>query len=203
MGNKSRFEFTGGNLSLDFTNTVDDRGTGQPKDLLSNYADLIRWSEEAGVLTAREADRLRRRAAESPGHAKTALRSAQQLREAIYAVFSAIAERRAVPGTALAVLNSAVQSAAPHARLTHANRNFAWEWIEPEEYLESVLWVVSRGAADLLTSPELARVHTCASETCAWLFLDTTKNQRRRWCEMRTCGNRDKARRYYERKKAS
>jgi predicted RNA-binding Zn ribbon-like protein len=42
----------------------------------------------------------------------------------------------------------------------------------------------------------------CASEDCAWLFLDKTKNKRRRWCDMKICGNRVKARRHYERVKA-
>jgi predicted RNA-binding Zn ribbon-like protein len=51
----------------------------------------------------------------------------------------------------------------------------------------------------LLTSEELVLVRECAAEDCGWLFLDKTKNHRRRWCDMKTCGNRDKARRYYER----
>ena len=41
----------------------------------------------------------------------------------------------------------------------------------------------------------------CASEDCAWLFLDTSKNHTRRWCDMKTCGNRVKVSRHYERKK--
>jgi predicted RNA-binding Zn ribbon-like protein len=59
-----------------------------------------------------------------------------------------------------------------------------------------------RAAVELLTSEDIMRVRTCADETCAWLFLDRTKNQRRRWCDMKTCGNRVKARRHYERLKA-
>jgi predicted RNA-binding Zn ribbon-like protein len=201
MTHKPRFEFTGGNLCLDFTNTVDSRPTDCRKELLTSYADLVRWGEEASVLSQKEADRLCRQANEAPGPAKTALRHALQLREAIYAIFSAGAERRAAPGTSLAVLNIAVQEAAAHMRLTRANRNFTWEWIMPDNRLDSILWPVARSAAELLTSHELEHVRRCASETCAWLFLDKTRNHRRRWCEMRTCGNRDKARRYYQRKK--
>jgi predicted RNA-binding Zn ribbon-like protein len=96
-----------------------------------------------------------------------------------------------------------VQEAATHSRLVHANRSFSWEWIVPDNHLDSVLWAVARSAAELLTSDDLGRVRVCASETCAWLFLDKTKNHRRRWCDMRTCGNRDKARRYYARQKIS
>ena len=49
---------------------------------------------------------------------------------------------------------------------------------------------------------DIANVRQCASETCSWLFLDKTKNHRRRWCDMKSCGNRAKARRYYQRQKA-
>ena len=52
-----------------------------------------------------------------------------------------------------------------------------------------------------LVSDELALVRICGSEECDWLFLDKTKNHRRRWCDMKTCGNRVKARRHYERVK--
>lgn len=192
----------GGNLSLDFADTVDDRGSVQPAELLNNYSDLLRWGAEAGVLSKREADSLGRLAANAPGHAQSALVRAQHLREAVYSIFSAVAQRRAVPGNALTLLNLAVQEAAAHARLAHGQRRFSWEWVTPEEHLDSVLWPVARSAADLLISPELSLVRLCASPTCGWLFLDQTKNHRRRWCEMRTCGNRDKARRYYERKRA-
>ena len=51
-------------------------------------------------------------------------------------------------------------------------------------------------AVDLLTSPDVERVRTCAAAACAWLFLDTTKNRARCWCDMKTCGNREKVRRF-------
>jgi len=199
---KSPFEFTGGNLCLDFANTVDNRASERRKELLTDYGRFLQWGEEAGVTTKKTAERLGRLAAEAPGNAQSVLRSAIQLRETIYAIFSAIAERRGIPSTTLAILNKAVQQASQHAQIAHTNRHFDWEWILPDSHLDSMLWPVARAAADLLTSEDLAYVRLCASETCAWLFLDKTKNHRRRWCEMRTCGNRDKARRYYQRQKA-
>lgn len=203
MKPKSPFEFTAGNLCLNFANTIDNRGSDHPKELLNGYSDLLRWSEEAGTIKSRVAEPLSRLAAEIPGHAKSTLRQAVQLRDAIYAVFSAVAQRHGVPSSSVAVLNQAVQQASTHTRLVHANRHFAWEWIMREENLDSVLWPVARAAAELLTSEDLAKVRLCASTDCSWLFLDKTKNHRRRWCEMKTCGNRDKARRYYQRQKSA
>lgn len=199
---KSRFEFTGGNLCLNFTNTVDNRRSDHPKNLLNTYSDLLSWGREGGVLTPRSTDRLSRLAEEAPGNAKSALNRATHLREAIYTIFCAVAERRGISGAALQTLNSAVQQAAEHARIMHTSRQFVWEWVSPEDNLDSILWPVARAAADLLTSADLGYIRQCAAWDCAWLFVDKTKNHRRRWCEMKTCGNRDKARRYYERKRA-
>ena len=199
---KSRFEFTGGNLCLDFTNTVSNRRSDHPEDLLGDYADLLAWGFEAGAISAKTMERLHARAADIPGHAQTALHSAIQVRDALYTIFTAATERRQISGASLAALNLALQEASEHARLMYTGRRFKWEWVLPEEHLNSVLWPVARAAADLLTSDDLALVRQCASSDCTWLFLDKTKNHRRRWCEMRTCGNRDKARRYYARKKA-
>jgi predicted RNA-binding Zn ribbon-like protein len=65
--------------------------------------------------------------------------------------------------------------------------------------MDQMLWPVARSAAELLTSERAGRVRECASETCSWLFLDGSRNGRRKWCDMASCGNRAKARRYYAR----
>ena len=68
-----------------------------------------------------------------------------------------------------------------------------------DTYLSAPLWPVAHAAANLLVSDQVSRVRMCASDSCDWLFLDLSRNQMRRWCDMKTCGNRVKARRYYER----
>jgi predicted RNA-binding Zn ribbon-like protein len=78
---------------------------------------------------------------------------------------------------------------------------FEWEWPGVALDLDRVTWWVARSAAELLTSKNLTFVRECASYDCGWLFLDTTKNRSRRWCDMRTCGNRAKSRRHYERRR--
>ena len=180
---------------------MDNRTTGHPRELLTDYGRLLQWGEAAGVITAKTAERLRHLASREPGRAATTLRTSIQLRDAIYLIFSAVAQRRAISSAALASLNKAVGQTAQHAQLVYANRRFTWEWIDPGSNLDSILWPVSRAAADLLSGEDIDYVRQCASEDCSWLFLDKTKNHRRRWCDMKSCGNRDKARRYYRRQK--
>jgi predicted RNA-binding Zn ribbon-like protein len=198
-GTKAHFELSGGNLALDFANTVSKRPT-EGIERLTDYHRLVFFGMESGVLT--RTDRLFMTAGRAPGQAQNVLQKAIQFREALFAIFSAIVERRAIPDNALTRLNLMLQEASQHGRIVYRDRRFVWEWVDMQHHLDSVLWPVARSAADLLLSDELPHLRMCAADDCAWLFLDRTKNQRRRWCDMKVCGNRVKARRHYERMKA-
>lgn len=60
--------------------------------------------------------------------------------------------------------------------------------------------LVAASALSILADPrELERVKLCPGHDCGWLFLDETKNARRKWCLMEVCGNRAKSSRHYAR----
>ncbi len=197
--NKFHFDLSGGNLALDFANTVSFRLTDATERLV-DYNHLVFFGMQSGVYSFPE--RLFTLAGRSPGLGKSALQKAIQFREHLYAIFTAVVEHRAVPGNALAWLNSMLQEAADHERMVYRDRRFVKEWVFMDSYLDSVLWPIARAAADLLTSDEIQNVRICAAADCGWLFVDRTKNRRRRWCDMKVCGNRVKARRHYQRVKA-
>lgn len=192
------FDISGGELCLDFVNTVDKRSTDQPVDHLKGYGDMLSWGRQTGQLDAALARRLERAARQSPGIAMQVLRRAVILREALYRVFHAVTCGDGVAASDLAIVNAEAAHAAARLRLTPRGKEFAWTWPE-EPHLERVLWPVARSAADLLASERLASVRLCAADDCEWLFLDLSKNRTRRWCNMRVCGNRAKARRHYQR----
>jgi len=196
---KFQFDLSGGNLALDFVNTVSFRLTDATERLV-DYNHLVFFGMQSGVYSFPE--RLFTIAGQSPGRGTNALQKAIQFREQLYAIFSAVVEHRAIPGNALAYLNFMLQEAAQHGRVVQRNRRFVWEWTHLDSDLESVLWPIARAAADLLMSDEIDKVRICAAETCGWLFVDRTKNHRRRWCDMKVCGNRVKARRHYQRVQA-
>jgi predicted RNA-binding Zn ribbon-like protein len=196
-----RFELTGGALCLDFVNTLDDRFSAEPKELLQHYVDLARFAEDTGILTDLQVDRLMTRSMQQPDTAKRALASAIQLREAISEIFYALVGKKAVPAAAVVILNQHVQEAAQHLALVAGRRYFEWKFESDSYDLFAPLWPIARDAAELLASERVEYVRACASKTCEWLFLDESKNHRRRWCDMTKCGNRAKVRRFYTRKK--
>jgi predicted RNA-binding Zn ribbon-like protein len=190
--------FIGGVTCLDFVNTVDPRHDELRDDCLRDYAQLLRWAVEARVLTADEHSRLAARSQEEPGLAGGVHSRALELREALYRLFTTERPARAD----LDRLTDETHRAWARAELAWTSGGWAWRWDSPTE-LDRVLWPIARSAAELLTSDQLDRVRECEGLSgCGWLFLDTSKNGRRRWCDMRVCGNRAKARRHRQRELA-
>jgi predicted RNA-binding Zn ribbon-like protein len=195
------FRLIGGHLCLDFVNTMHNYGGNPPRDELASYAVLVAWSQQVGIVRDSQAQHLLREAARRAMEADNTLNRAKGLRDALYSVFSAIAADRAVQSSDLSVLKEALSGALKHLQIMSTPQGFAWDWIGTEGTLEWVLWPLAQSAVELLTSVDLKLVRECAGDDCSWLFLDTSRNHRRRWCDMKDCGNRAKARRHYERVK--
>jgi predicted RNA-binding Zn ribbon-like protein len=166
-------EFWGGDLALDFANTVE--GDPPEKDHLRSYADLVTWARRAGVLPA---------TVRPDGD----LERARELRAALYAVFGAMAAGRRPPRRALAALLRIHADAVREG--TIEDGDWAWSGRHPDR----PLWPIAVAAVDLLRSERIGRLKRCAN--CNWLFLDRSRNGSRRWCSMDECGVHTKMRRY-------
>ena len=208
---RERFEFIGGHLALDFANTLGGRRGGSTQELVATYADLVTWGLQAGILVPDEAQRLLHAALLDPADAVMVLERAHRLREAIYALVVARMHADATHSADLALLNSELARALAHRRVMTGATGIVWTWDWREEHLgegsdthtnlvlDAILWPVAVAAADLLTMRDYPPVRQCASDECSWLYLDTTRNHSRRWCDMKGCGNKAKVRRYRQR----
>jgi predicted RNA-binding Zn ribbon-like protein len=196
------FELNSGRLCLDFANTVRARPLSLKIEYIKTYRDLLTWGRQATILTPGEAATVEEEARRHPRRAADSLTRSLAVREAIYAIFSARAAGLRAPAGDLRTLNQAIGRTMTHAGLSSVAGHFEWSWPEAPLDLDRVAWWVTRSAAELLTSPSLTFVRECAGYDCGWLFMDTTKNRSRRWCDMSTCGNRAKGRRHYERRRA-
>ena len=193
------FEITGGHLALDFANTVTERKTEDPEELLPEYEDLLSWARQVELVTKADEQRLRREATRTPASARRVHRQALELREVIFNLFRAVAEGRRPGDGDLERLQTFVGRALKRRRLVRHGHGVRWEWISERDDLDTILWPIALGASELLTSEEMARVRVCDGDSCAWLFMDRSRKGNRRWCDMTVCGNREKARRHYER----
>jgi len=199
----------GGRLCLDFVNTVGgwqpapaDKKKDAPTpraDKLVDYADLLAWSLHVHLLTAAEAQALERAAKVSGNEAAAVLHRALALRAAIHRLCRAVIHGQTAPESELVCLNHELGIAHGRVRLAAGKANFVWEWTDTRHALDQMLWRIADSAAELLTTGDLSRLRECGGEDCGWLFEDTSKNGRRQWCDMQTCGNLAKVRRFRER----
>jgi predicted RNA-binding Zn ribbon-like protein len=184
------FELIAGHPALDLVNTLDWRFGGRgPQDLLASYDDLLRFTRESKVLD------LRPRAGK--GACARALRRAIELREALAEVFYARLDRRPAPVGAHATLERYFQAARRAQGIDWSDSpRLQWKWRGASQSAELPVWALALSASELMTSDAVDRVLACVNPECRWLFLDTSKNHSRRWCDMKICGNRMKARRF-------
>jgi predicted RNA-binding Zn ribbon-like protein len=164
---------------------------------------MVAWSRHVGTITDDEAKTLYRGAAGNPGEAESAYKCGIKLREVIYRIFTIGIEGQFPAREDLAVFNDYLAKAMVQSRIVKAQDGFLWEMTGNKAKLDWILSPVIRSAADLLVSEDLGRVKKCADPVCGWLFLDISRNRSRRWCDMRDCGNRAKASRFYKKKKGS
>jgi predicted RNA-binding Zn ribbon-like protein len=196
----SALRVVGGDLALDFVNTLDGAPDAEPGfDCLQSYADLVHWGRHVGLLSEGTVRDLLHLAHEKPSEAEAAHERALGLRTDLYALFRAIALGEEASPESLEALKRAEREALSHASLVPEGGRFAWEWRQGEE-LKGVLWPVAHAATGLLTSGPLDRLKRCAG--CRWLFLDGSRNKSRRWCTMEDCGTHEKMRRYVARRAA-
>ena len=199
----------GGRLCLNFVNSVGARRFSPSRKMtirdekLNDYLDLLAWGRHAGALTKADAETL---AHESSRHTKEAVavfHRAIRLREAMYHVCNAKLSHKQPKEADLLVLNEEIRLARGAEKLVFEEAGFDWQWSTPDSALDRVLWPVTRSAAELLTQDDLSRLRQCGGEDCGWIFLDTSRNRGRRWCDMRDCGNLAKVRRFRHRLSAA
>ena len=203
------YQIIAGHPALDFVNTLDNRFSEDgPRELLNSYADLLSFSRQAGLLDPAEAAVLATREASAKAQSNQAagvLRAARELREGVAGLlYTTLDESRQPPFLDMQTLQRHFLRADEHRELVWRDDGdeaprARWQWGSFASELELPVWAIAQSAALLLTSPAMEHVRMCGSETCRWLFYDTSKNHSRRWCDMKVCGNRMKARRFQKR----
>jgi predicted RNA-binding Zn ribbon-like protein len=201
--NQTLFDLSGGHPALDLVNSLDNRFRADgPNENLVHYGDLLRFLNETGLLDSQKIRLLDKNASPT---ADQVLRRVRDLREATANVFYAAMEERTPSPAGIKALQGYVLEATRRRELhwDTQHSHMSWKWDSQAETDPNLpLWLLAQSVSDILLSPDAARVKTCAVDTCRWLFLDTSKNHTRRWCNMKVCGNRMKARRFQARRES-
>jgi predicted RNA-binding Zn ribbon-like protein len=197
VSEKGDFPFVAGHTSLDFLNTrpVVKR---HPVELLSTLEDFVRWLGRAGAIDARAGAEAVRRWAEGPDGARIAER-ARSFRETLRNMIDGIVKGRGVPTEGLAAINFILAENDGGLRLERQGGGFRTRFISRPTQPIALLGHVAEAAADLLATGDLHLIRRCGNPDCVLYFYDATRNHKRQWCAMSTCGNLMKVRAFRRR----
>src|SRR6266849_6109105 len=122
------------------------------------------------------------------------LRALADLRELIRGVAENLAAGRTLSASDIRTLNAALMVPARQKLFQHQN-GFRAELFPVRAGWPWTLSRIAASLADTLTRYDRERVKICDNDGCRWAYYDVTKGSTRRWCNDRTCGNRDRVRR--------
>lgn len=122
------------------------------------------------------------------------LERARELRESIHAAATAAAMHEALPASAVHVINDrSIQGRAAAILTPEGNRR--WQ-LGSDSRVEDALSVIAADAISIIAGERDGKLALCASPTCRAAFFDTSQSRTRKWCDMNTCGNRQKKARF-------
>ena len=189
------FQLVAGHTALDLVNTLDWRFRASgAEDLLAGYDDLLRFAAQSEILTAKQIRQILRNGLDSA--AAGALVACRELREAAAEILYARVDSRAPAGSQIKIVEHFFKQARDRQRMAWSGSELVWEWPPSECGPDLPLWILAISTGSLLLSEQMHFLRACEKPDCRWLFLDTSKNHSRRWCDMKICGNRMKARRF-------
>jgi len=191
------FLFVGNHVALDFVNTR-PAPNGEPVELLLDFSAVLRWFQAAGLLSAREAARLRQQWGES-ARARRTVETMQELRERLRKEILRWQQEGEIHHATVEEINKLLAEHPMRTRLSKGEGGAEIEsWFEIKSP-EGLFAPLASSAADLFVQADRSRVRKC--DNCVLLFYDTSKKGTRRWCSMQLCGNRLKVAAYAARKK--
>lgn len=187
--------FVGGAICLDFANTQGGQDKTRDLERLATFQDAIEWARLTHTISSEEGKALEGIALKAPEAAAQCLEQLQAFRECLYRLFAALAMNRPPRPDDEEDMRRAVSAAIGIARLERHDGGCVWGIETEKAGLGTLLGRIALDAQRLMLGSELAFVREC--DRCSWLFVDRTKNKRRRWCNTETCGNRTRAARHY------
>ncbi|MFJ6463195.1 CGNR zinc finger domain-containing protein [Streptomyces sp. NPDC091387] len=166
-------------LATSFTGTLSERH-GDAVERIPVPHRLVDWLTVSGL------------AVESCTTAQLDL--ARELRESIHAAATAAAIHDVLPASAVQAINGFSAQGRAAAILTPEGKR---RWLlGSASCVEDALGVIAADAISVIAGERDGKLALCASPTCQAAFFDTSQSRTRKWCDMNTCGNRQKKARF-------
>ncbi|MFE6623911.1 CGNR zinc finger domain-containing protein [Streptomyces sp. NPDC057740] len=170
-------------LATSFTATLTER-CGESLERIPVPSRLVDWLAVNGLVV--------------DSCTESQLDHARELRESIHAAATAVAKQEPLPAPAVRVINDCSTHGQASPILTPEGN---WEWRLGSASVEDALSVIAADAISIIAGERPGKISLCSSPTCRAAFFDASRGRTRRWCEMNTCGNREKKERFLANKR--
>lgn len=194
---RTDFLFLAGHPFLDFLNTR-PVVKGHPVELLGSFEELVRWLSRAERLDSRGAADALKRFGDGPEGPRIVER-ARAFRETLRHMAEGVVRGRGVAAEGPAAINFILAENDGTLRLERHGSGFRTRFAARPTQAIAILGNFAEAAADLMSQRDLLLIRKCANPDCVLFFYDETRNHRRQWCAMRTCGNLMKVRAFRKR----
>ena len=191
---RPEFVFVGEHPAIDFANTL-VISSGHLEDLLCSWSDVVDWFSLTGLSVDPGLKLSAARGAE-------ALKKVVELRQAWKEKLAQIIAGNKVSDEFLERLNTLLVEDTFHETLRRdGKKDFSLvRSVSQFDGEKLALAILARQIALFLAAANLSYLHRCANTTsCVLYFYDTTKNHRRQWCSVASCGNRHKVAQFRKR----
>jgi predicted RNA-binding Zn ribbon-like protein len=185
----------GGHPALDLVNTVSHRYDASiAVDRMSDAGKITSWCADQGIVSVERSLALHEYILSKGLEAKL-VASVARIRDAAGATLDPVASDGAPDPTALAQVLAASANAAVTVHGLSMDNRSGIELVSGDLDVKSVTAAMAMLVVDVVFRLPAERIRACPR--CGWLFHDSSKGGRRRWCDMKRCGNREKVSRHY------
>jgi len=188
------FIFVGEHPAIDFANTF-SMLNGEGTEHLRSWTDVIDWFSLTGLSKEQGLKLPGARGAE-------ALRSVVEFRRAWAAELARLVANEKVSNKFLERVNRLLAEDIFQEELRR-EEGTGYRLVRSGSQLRGeklALALLARQIAVFLAEANLSYLHRCANTaSCVLYFYDTTKNHRRQWCSVASCGNRYKVAQFRKR----
>jgi predicted RNA-binding Zn ribbon-like protein len=186
----------GGNHALNFINTSKKGSKGNHLQLLTDFASLLNWAEDTGLINWDTWLLLDTEQRNHPHEATLSYCTALSLRECMDELFNDLIMGRQVHPLVLSRFNTHAEAIHAHLRYEHGVTGLRLYWHNIHGDINLPLWLIIAEACQLLNSGASRDIKKCPA--CGSLFVDTSRRHNRVWCSPKTCGSLKKSQRYYQ-----
>ena len=185
---------------LAFVNTLDHE-RGQPVERLTSPAVALHWLHDHSLLHAQTLTAALSAMAADPRAADKAMSRIRKVRAAIRELADAAVERRSPQQRHLDEINRSLRTPYTYY-LIPAPDGVSLDHRHEGDPIEGALARLAESLAREVSQGHPERLRVCANPDCRWVFSDSSRSGRRKWCDMNTCGNRAKVARHRQRRKS-